>query len=361
MRSQNNALSDLAEHGVILNNAPTNDLDRTYKLFFNNPTDPEVLAALGIATPDGENAISNFTFTGNPSPNPAAPELKANEGFVGEGGTFSFDVGDVAATSYEITLSFGDNNTVTLSNTLVKNGTNTIAWDGLDANGVKVPAGTYDLNNVAIKLKGRRGALPLLDVENNYDGVRSTAWEPTARRGLHRVLQQQLLERRRRHAAVEHVELGRGRHAGPQRDEAWTRTPRARWPIRTARAPDGARHLGLPDTPIVLQNFQFKLMDVPTELTVHKTWDHGANHADRCPPPSTWALGRRHGHRHADAHRADGRRRRRRYLHLDRPRPEPKSYTVREANVPEGYQPSEAIAGDSRLVHQADEHLHPAT
>ena len=112
VRSQNNALSDLAEHGVILNNAPTDDeLDHTYRLFFNNPTDPEVLAALGIARPGGENAVGNLAFTGNPSPSESAPPLDPNEGYVGKGGTFSFDVGDVPATSYEITLNFGEGNT----------------------------------------------------------------------------------------------------------------------------------------------------------------------------------------------------------------------------------------------------------
>ena len=80
VRSQNNALSDLAEHGVILNNAPTSNLDHTYKLFFNNPTDPEVLAALGIARPSGENTLSNFTFTGNHNPSESAPPLGPNEG-----------------------------------------------------------------------------------------------------------------------------------------------------------------------------------------------------------------------------------------------------------------------------------------
>ena len=348
VRSQNNALSDLAEHGVILNNAPTNELDHTYKLFFNNPTDPEVLAALGIATPSGENAISNFTFTGNPSPNPAAPELKANEGFVGAGGTFSFDVGDVAATSYEITLDFGDNNTVTLSNTLVKNGTNTIAWDGLDANGVKVPAGTYDLNNVAIKLKGGEVHFPLLDVENNYDGVKihrleadgspvdSTVYYNNSSSNAGDVTPPWSMSNWAVADTQDHSVTGvdtSSQGAMAYQNRAGDQTALDIW----------AYH----DTPIVLQNFQFKLMDVPTKLSVHKTWDHGANHADPLPSSidvelladgtvidtqtlTAPTVGGEDGGSYT-------------WTGLD----PNKNYTVREANVPEGYQPSEAITGNN--------------
>lgn len=348
VRSQNNALSDLAEHGVILNNAPTNELDHTYKLFFNNPTDPEVLAALGIATPSGENAISNFTFTGNPSPNPAAPELKANEGFVGAGGTFSFDVGDVAATSYEITLDFGDNNTVTLSNTLVKNGTNTIAWDGLDANGVKVPAGTYDLNNVAIKLKGGEVHFPLLDVENNYDGVKihrlgadgspvdSTVYYNNSSSNAGDVTPPWSMSNWAVADTQDHSVTGvdtSSQGAMAYQNRAGDQTALDIW----------AYH----DTPIVLQNFQFKLMDVPTKLSVRKTWDHGANHADPLPSSidvelladgtvidtqtlTAPTVGGEDGGSYT-------------WTGLD----PNKNYTVREANVPEGYQPSEAITGNN--------------
>ncbi|WP_180953018.1 Cna B-type domain-containing protein [Eggerthella timonensis] len=348
VRSQNNALSDLAEHGVILNNAPTNELDRTYKLFFNNPADPEVLAALDIATPDGENAISNFTFDGNPTPTPAAPELKANEGFVGEGGTFSFDVGDVAATSYEITLNFGNGNTVTLSNSLVKNGTNTIAWDGLDANGVKVPAGTYDLNNVAVKLKGGEAHFPLLDVENNYDGVKihrleadgmpvdSTVYYNNSSSNAGDVTPPWSMANWAVADTQDHSVTGvdtSSQGAMAYQNRAGDQTALDIW----------AYH----DTPIALRSFQFKLMDVPTRLAVHKTWDHGANHADPLPSSVDVEL-------LADGAVIDTQT-------LTAPAPgstdggfyawtdlDPnKAYTVREVNVPEGYQPSEAIIGDN--------------
>lgn len=346
VRSQNNALSDLAEHGVILNNAPTNELDRTYKLFFNNPADAEVLAALGIATPDGENAIGNFTFTGNPSPNPAAPTLGANEGFVGKGGTFSFDVGDVAATSFEITLNFGANNTVTLSNTLVKNGTNTIAWDGLDANGVKVPAGTYDLNNVAIKLKGGEVHFPLLDVENNYDGVK------IHRLGAHGSLVDSTVYYNNSSSNAGDVtppwSMSNWAVADTQ-DHSVTgvdTSSQGAMAYQNRAGDQGALDIwAYHDTPIVLQSFQFRLMDVPTKLTVHKTWDHGANHASPLPSSIDVELS-------ADGAVIDtqtltaptvGSEDGGSYTWTDL---DPnKSYTVRETNVPEGYQPSEAVLG----------------
>lgn len=351
VRSQNNALSDLADHGVILNNAPTTDLDRTYKLFFNNPTDPEVLAALGIASQTGENTISNFAFTGNPSPNPAAPDLGANEGFVNKGGKFSFDVGDdVAATSYEIVLTFGDNNAVTLSNTLVK-GTNTIDWDGLDANGVPVPAGTYDLNNVSIKLKGGEVHFPLLDVENNFDGVKihrldasgnvedstvyynnsaSNAGDTTAPWNMTNWVVADQLDH-----SVTGVDTST-QGAMAYKNRAGDQTALDIWTYH--------------DTPLVLQNFQFKLIDVPTRLTVHKTWDYGANHGTRPTEVTVELLENGQLSTRPDATQtltvspdADTDGGSYTWEKLD----PTKTWTVRETGVPESYQPSEAIVGDN--------------
>lgn len=354
VRSQNNALSDLAEHGVILNNAPTDDeLDHTYRLFFNNPTDPEVLAALGIARPGGENAVGNLAFTGNPSPSESAPLLGPNEGYVGKGGTFSFDVGDVPATSYEITLNFGEGNTVTLANTLVRNATNAIAWNGLDANGIPVPAGTYDLNNVSIKLKGGEVHFPLLDVENSYDGVKihrlgddgapvdSTVYYNNSASNAGDVTPPWSISNWAVADVQDHSVNGTdtsAQGAMAYRGFAGDQTALDIW----------AYH----DTPIVLKSFQFKLVDVPTKATVSKTWHHGANHG-ALPSEATVELlvdGMSTGNpdylRTLSASEPDGEGNADggscTWTNLD----PAKTYSVRELDVPAGYQPSIALIGN---------------
>ncbi|MDD3486550.1 MAG: FctA domain-containing protein, partial [Atopobiaceae bacterium] len=166
VESDNNQLSDLANHYVALSGTSTSSLDQSYWIFYNEP-DAEALTALGIPTSptSGVGSISNFEFTGS-------GDATENEGYVGYGGTFSFDASsDTSATSYQIELNFGTDNTVTLSNALVKGTTNSITWDGKDAKGNVVSAGTYDTSNVTVKLKGGEIHFPLLDVENNQNGI----------------------------------------------------------------------------------------------------------------------------------------------------------------------------------------------
>ena len=165
IRSDNNTLSDVASHGIALNNTPYDtSLDRTYNLFYETPS-AAALSALGINDPSTSGSISDFIFTGN-----EGSSTGTNEGYVGEGGTFGFTVGSVSATSYEIDLNFGTGNTVVLSNTLVS-GKNSIYWNGRDANGDIVPAGTYTTSNITVKLKGGEVHFPLLDVEQNPNGI----------------------------------------------------------------------------------------------------------------------------------------------------------------------------------------------
>lgn len=171
VRSDNNFLGDLTQHDLQLNNTPyDSSLDQTYNIFYEKPS-AEVLSALSIPDPSsGKGSISDFTFKGN-------GDSHANEGYVGKGGTFSFNATlNISATSYQIELDFSSVNggTVVLSNTLKKGELNSISWDGKDANGNVVPAGTYNTLKASIKLKGGEVHFPLLDVEQNVNGIKIT-------------------------------------------------------------------------------------------------------------------------------------------------------------------------------------------
>lgn len=167
VRSDRNTFSDLDAHNIVLNQIPTDEaLDNNYTLFFEEPSS-ELLTALHLNTDKPSSAdnkgISDFTFTGDTN--------KSGVGSVGKGGTFSFTSSNTTAGSYQITLNFGIDNTVTLSNTLVL-GTNSIYWDGKDAKGNYVSAKTY--SNVSMKLKSGEVHFPLQDAEQNPNGIKVT-------------------------------------------------------------------------------------------------------------------------------------------------------------------------------------------
>ncbi|MCH4180134.1 MAG: Cna B-type domain-containing protein [Atopobiaceae bacterium] len=169
VRSNNNQLSDIVNHDVTLNKEPSDStLDETYNLFYESPSS-DALTALGISDPSsGQGGVSDLKFTGT-------DDSTANEGYVGKGGTFSFTAdANTSATSYQIELDFSSTGggTVVLSNALKKGTTNTITWDGKDANGNYVPAGTYQTLNGKLKLKGGEVHFPLLDVEQNHAGIK---------------------------------------------------------------------------------------------------------------------------------------------------------------------------------------------
>ena len=165
VRSESSTFSDLEDHGISLNQVPYTDLDENYSLFFEKPSS-EALKALNIDAPKAITAdgISDFRFTGTGS-------TAANSGYAGQGGTFSFTSANDTAGSYQIELDFSssDGGRVVLSNALTS-GVNSIAWDGKDANGSPVPAGTYSA--VSLKLKSGEVHIPLLDAEQNPDGIR---------------------------------------------------------------------------------------------------------------------------------------------------------------------------------------------
>ena len=170
VRSDNNYLNDIASHDVTLNNTPTTSQDATYNLFYESPS-TEALSALNIKDPSTSGSITDFTFAGNENIG-TTKATGTDEGYVGEGGTFSFTApAGTTATSYEIDLNFGTDNTVVLSNTLVS-GTNSITWNGKDAKGDIVPAGTYGTGTISVKLKGGEVHFPLLDVEQNPNGIK---------------------------------------------------------------------------------------------------------------------------------------------------------------------------------------------
>ncbi|MDD4510348.1 MAG: DUF5979 domain-containing protein, partial [Oscillospiraceae bacterium] len=144
-----------------------NVYDETYPIFLNIP-DSALLASLGQSTPQIAGEVKNFYFRG----------YEDNEGYVGKGGEFHFTTHN--ASSFKLELRFDEsdpNNVRILSNSCVE-GENIIQWDGKDAYGEEVPAGTYggDSGNIKISMQLRSGEVhfPLLDVENNRNGLKVT-------------------------------------------------------------------------------------------------------------------------------------------------------------------------------------------
>ena len=154
-------------------NVPDTELDQTFKIFFEIPADdlPETIKPL----PYAPGQVSNFRFIGD----------TVGHGYVSSGGYFSFDV--IRASSFQIKMDFSNyyNSTtgtwvnggiLYLANSCV-DGENRIRWDGKDANGDVVPAGTYGSSSgsgikVSIEIKAGEYDFPMVDVEYNLNGVR---------------------------------------------------------------------------------------------------------------------------------------------------------------------------------------------
>lgn len=194
VKSARNQLDDLIEMGVHINSTPTTDKDESYFLTFER-ADSELLkhytnhSVLTGADDIGtkSTAYDNFKFRGLNS-------TEDHKGMEGYGGYFSFtydrsaeDSGKILPSTYEIIMDFtgnatleseygyapGTHNEVILSNTLV-DGSNTIFWDGKDEHGNIVigdDAG-IDYTIVSFNVKAGEVHFPLLDVENNKNGIK---------------------------------------------------------------------------------------------------------------------------------------------------------------------------------------------
>lgn len=353
VRSDNNQLSDLADHGIILNNVPTKDTDQTYKLFFNDPSDVDVLAALGINSGGASGDISDFKFTGNGSDtaNQNGGTLSDNQGWTGCGGIFSFNAGaTTSATSYEIQLKFGEDNVVTLSNTLAK-GMNSVAWDGRDAYGKVVPAGTYNAADcISIKLKGGEVHFPLLDVESNFNGVKieRLAVGSAASGGSDATVY------------YNNSSSNAGDTSAPWSTKNWSVADRLDHSVSgvdTSGTTGASAYGAFAGDQVALDlwtyygtdykptGYEFELKDVPTKVTVSKAWDHGANQSDVKPTSVQVQLCADNTPLSGAEYTVtlDDTTTQHTWSNLD----PTKTYTVQELNAPSGYAASSTISGDN--------------
>lgn len=164
--SNDNGLSNLKSSGVEFQkpNNPDTAIDKTHKIFFEQPASdlPSWIMPEKALAPSG---VKDVRFEG----------YKSNEGYVGQGGYFIFEVKN--ATSATVILDFTDigGGIVNLSNT-VKEGENRFFWDGRDAFGNIVQAGVYGEDNSDIKIqivpKAGEYHFPMLDVEAAYYGIK---------------------------------------------------------------------------------------------------------------------------------------------------------------------------------------------
>ena len=147
--------------------SPGNDdtaLDSTYKIFFEPPSSDLPTSIYPTAYAPGK--ITNFHFVGDSD----------GHGYVGQGGYFYFDVDKASSYQIKIDMTAIGGGIVYLANACAE-GENRVYWNGLDANGNIVPAGTYggaNSNKVNITVTPIAGEyhFPMLDVENNINGVK---------------------------------------------------------------------------------------------------------------------------------------------------------------------------------------------
>ncbi len=161
--------------------------DITHKIFFD-------LSGPAPDLPASAPSASGTTWlltAPQPPPQPANLTFTGEEGTPGQAGTnplggyFSFD--SERGSSYTLVIDlngdgvFGNGNDRTL-NGPTDNGPNRVYWDGLDGNGVRVPAGPLSFN---ARLQVNRGEVhfPFIDAENHPEGHRLLRVRPPAAPG----------------------------------------------------------------------------------------------------------------------------------------------------------------------------------
>ncbi|MGB0562265.1 MAG: DUF7507 domain-containing protein, partial [Spirulinaceae cyanobacterium] len=153
--------------------------DITHKLFFNLP-DASTEDIGDQQTPDGTSTW--WLQTADIPPDPQNFQFVGEEGTVGQAGSspltgaFEFENTSNINLSYTIAIDIDRNGViedngqdVILVGTATP-GANSVDWDGLDGQGNAVPAGdlTYQIAGV---LNGGEAHFPLIDVENNANGL----------------------------------------------------------------------------------------------------------------------------------------------------------------------------------------------
>lgn len=147
----------------------------THLIFFN-PPDTDTLIALGIPTTAIAPAVpSDFKFTGRSG-------SSGNQTPVNVGGYFSFTSSGKG--SYEIIIDTNNDGKFDPSSDRVlqnpaSSGVNVVDWDGRDANGVALQPLPGNLAyNARVSIRGGEYHFPLLDVENNPNGIKITMQNP---------------------------------------------------------------------------------------------------------------------------------------------------------------------------------------
>ncbi|MEQ9359876.1 hypothetical protein [Coleofasciculus chthonoplastes] len=161
---------------VHLPNAPDTATDFTHKIFFNPPNadlPPSASLAGGGSTWLRADplppipTITDLTFTGNEgTPNQVGPTL---------GGKFTFNVDGTVVGSYSITIDvnrdgiFGNDNDVILDG-VSQPGDNIVEWNGIDAAGERLQAGTTPYQS-RLALFAGDVHFPFFDPESNQQGL----------------------------------------------------------------------------------------------------------------------------------------------------------------------------------------------
>jgi len=158
----NNQMSPLNGNVIVQSPTVPDTATNITHLIFLNPPDPDTLTHLGIPlTAVPPPTPSAFQFTGS---------ISGNQTTVGSGGTFTFN--STAAGSYQLIIDTNNDNIFdpatdrVLQNPVVV-GSNSVVWDGKDANGNNVPALPGNAPYTAlVRIRTGEYHIPILDAEN---------------------------------------------------------------------------------------------------------------------------------------------------------------------------------------------------
>lgn len=162
----NNLLALRGNIKLQMPNVPDTETDITHYVFFNKPAEdlPVSMPTSAISPTTAQ----TYRFVGKAS------------GVTDEGAGGAFNTSFDKSTTYQITIDVNANGMydegldVLLANA-AKPGENVIYWNGLDAQGNVVKAGTY---KASLKTKGGEYHFPLLDAENNAYGIKIQLMNP---------------------------------------------------------------------------------------------------------------------------------------------------------------------------------------
>lgn len=163
--SMDNDLTGLKENNKVQFHSPSavdNDMNKTYKIFFEEPN--KDLEGILYSKATAPSTVSNIKFYGH----------SENTSYHKHGGYFTFNVSNASSATLKLDFSksipedsgYTGSGIVEVSDAVVE-GENHFYWDGKDTTGQYIPIGTYNSEKIEMTISPKAGEIhfPLFDVE----------------------------------------------------------------------------------------------------------------------------------------------------------------------------------------------------